>query len=316
MKALELELENVKGQAKKTVEELEQQMSVKVAELETERKERTSEGERVKALELELEDLKKRAKETVEELEQQMSAKVAELETERKERTSEGERVKALELELEDLKMKAKEKVEELNQKMSAKIAELETERNASASEAELNLHQIHQVQEELQHYFSQLRSKDELIKEMAGLREEAQKTVEELKQQMSAKISELETERNERASGARRLKPLEEEAKLNLLQLHQVQGELEHYFQKSKCSEEIVEAQREQLIRSRSILCKLIRRPDLELQPIESINVEVLPPENTQLRSNGSVQTEALLDSYKTSLGRATDLLKEKYRS
>ena len=104
------------------------------------------------------------------------------------------------------------------------------------------------------------------------------------------------------------------EEAELTLLQLHQVQEELEHYFLKSKSSDELAEAQSQQLSRSQSLLSRLIQQPGLELQSIRSVEVEVLPPESTQMTSTGPVQTEALLDSYKTSLQRATDLLKQKF--
>ena len=89
---------------------------------------------------------------------------------------------------------------------------------------------------------------------------------------------------------------------------------ELEHYFLRSKSSDELADAQRQQLARSQSLLSALIQQPEVEVQSIRAVDAEVLPPYNSQITNIGPVQAEALLDSYKASLQRATDLLKQKF--
>ena len=124
----------------------------------------------------------------------------------------------------------------------------------------------LHQVQEELESVFLADQAK--------------QKQLEELKQQVSAKGAELETERKERAAGAERLKALEgelagvkgerdaqakekeeaqEEAELTLLQLYQVQEELEHYFLQSRTQDDLLRQHQEQSSEFKSIISKLV---------------------------------------------------------
>ena len=107
----------------------------------------------------------------------------------------------------------------------------------------------------------------------------EAQKTVEDLKQQVSAKAAELEKERKEKAAGAERVKALEaemaevkgerdaleketgearEEAELTLLQLHQVQEELEHYFQQSRTQDDLLRQHQAQATEFKLVILKL----------------------------------------------------------
>ena len=138
-----------KRHAQKAVEELKQQVSAKAAELEIERNERAAGAERVKALEAELDGVKaerdaraqekEEAQKAVEELKQQVSAKAAELEIERKERAAGAERVKALEGELDGVK---------------AERDAQEKDKEATREDADLTLLQLHQVQEEVEHYF------------------------------------------------------------------------------------------------------------------------------------------------------------------
>ena len=86
----------------------------------------------------------------VEEMKQQMLAKEAELETAIKERA-------AAEKAVDELKQQLELSSTSLNEKQSVVQASLE--------ETELILHQLHQVQEEMRHYFVQSRDKDLLLK-------------------------------------------------------------------------------------------------------------------------------------------------------
>ena len=135
-----------------------------------------------------------------------------------------------------------------------------------------------------------------------------------ELRNQLEVTQKQLAEATNSLSDKSSEAQTASEEAELTLLQLHQVQEELEHYFLKSKSSDELADAQKQQLERSQSLLSRLIQQPGLELQTIRSVNVEVLPPENTLISQSGPVETEALLNSYKANLQRATELLKQKF--
>ena len=124
----------------------------------------------------------------------------------------------------------------------------------------------------------------------------------------MSDKSHELEAERKNKDEAS-------EEAQLTLLMLHKVQEELTYYFQKEN-SEELIVAQKKQLMRCKAMLSKLIQQPNFELQSTNPINVEVMPPNNSQLTSTNLLQIEALLYSYKFSLERATKLLKQELKN
>ncbi|MDC3056645.1 FkbM family methyltransferase [bacterium] len=125
------------------VDSLNRQIGVKSAELETSRKEAELSYQELKqqltAKSAELETSRKEAELSYQELKQQLTAKSAELETSRKE---------------------AELSYQELKQQLTAKSAELETSRK----EVELFSLQLHQVQEEMEYYYFQSRSKDELI--------------------------------------------------------------------------------------------------------------------------------------------------------
>ena len=132
------------------------------------------------------------AEKVIEELKQQISAKIADLKKVKEERTAEAERVKALEGELsgvrEERDVRTKEKgdaekvIEELKQQISAKTADLEKvkgERTAGAERVKALEGELSGVREE----------RDAQTKDKG----EAQKAIEELKQQISAKSADLE---------------------------------------------------------------------------------------------------------------------------
>ena len=95
------------------------------------------------------------------------------------------------------------------------------------------------------------------------------------------------------------------EEVELTLLQLHQVQEELEHYFLNAQSAEQLATAQQDQLLRAQALMARVL--PEAVAQPlVQGLEVEVLPP----LTPAAGVQTEALLSSYASSLHRAASLL------
>jgi len=109
--------------------------------------------------------------------------------------------------------------------------------------EAELTLLQLHQVQEELEHYFLLSRRQQELLESHEQSELERLRLVEqqELLQQS--------------------LLNAREEAELTLLQLHQVQEELEHYFLLSRRQQELLESHEQLELRSERLLAGLINR-------------------------------------------------------
>ncbi|MEB3262368.1 MAG: hypothetical protein VKK94_05345 [Cyanobacteriota bacterium] len=96
--------------------------------------------------------------------------------------------------------------------------------------------------------------------------------------------------------------KEASEEAELTLLQLHQVQEELEHYFLRSRAADELAQAQAQQLQRAQAVLARLLPVSGSAGLPLSITPVEVMQPV--------SLQTEALLDTYSESLRRAASLL------
>ena len=95
------------------------------------------------------------------------------------------------------------------------------------------------------------------------------------------------------------------EEAELTLLQLHQVQEELEHYFLKSRGADQLAAAQQDQLLRAQTLMAKLLPEAS-NLISAQRVDVEVLPPSPP----TDEVQTEALLNSYAISMRRAAALM------
>jgi hypothetical protein len=105
------------------------------------------------------------------------------------------------------------------------------------------------------------------------------------------------------------------EEAELTLLQLNQVQEELEHNFLRSLASDQLVQAQFEQLQRAQRLMFRLHPAvvPTAPFTP--ALAVQVLP-EVADAVPNQTLQTEALLNTYAASLQRASALLERARRS
>ena len=231
----------------------------------------------------------------VDELNKQLSAKASELENERLSGT---ERLKALEEHLAGVKLEynAKTKQNEESQKViaelelqvSAKDSELEDERSAGAVRLKALEEHLAGMQEE----------QDTLTKR----NEESQETITQLELQVSTTASKLEDERN---AQIKRNDTASEETELTLLHLHQLQEELERYFQKAHSAEEIVTAQENQLIRAQTYIEKVFPTATNSISA-EHVSLEVIEA----LPIANEVQTKALLNSYSESLERASKML------
>ena len=264
--------------------------------------------------------------------------------------------------EMEFLRQRLEPQVVELEQHLATRDIELREMRK----EAELSLLQLHQVQEELEHYFLADAEKkrrlevvdqdlEELRQSKAALESSHELELEALRQrsllaesekgaELKERVQELEqlhrtkaAQDNTHAQGLealrKRLEPqieeLEqrlasrdtelresrEEAELSLLQLHQVQEELEHYFLKARASDQLAQAQLEQLQRAQALMVRM--HPGV--LPTDSyppaLAVEVLPEVSIAL-TDPSLQTKALLSTYAASLQRASALLERARRT
>ena len=116
----------------------------------------------------------------------------------------------------------------------------------------------------ELEERFSLLHDETEdilgsLLAEQENEKSEAQKRIQELMQQISAKSTELETERKKRSAAEQAVNELKEEAELTLLQLHQVQHELEHYFSQSREKDKLIQRFKDQQQRAKILISKIL---------------------------------------------------------
>ena len=110
---------------------------------------------------------------------------------------------------------------------------------------------------------------------------------------------------KGERDAQAKEKGEAREEAELTLVQLHQVQEELEHYFVKTQSAEQLSAAQQDQLLKAKALMSRLLPNAS-DISQSQRVTAEVLPPSPPA----APVETEALLNSYATSLRRASALL------
>ena len=167
----------------------------------------------------------------------------------------------------------------------------VQQQKQEASEEAELTLLQLHQVQEELEKYFLKA--------------QEAEGQLNTLKDQLRSQAEELEQAQQVRNQVLQQKQEASQEAELVLLQLHQVQEELEHYFLQARGADQLAAAQQDQLLRAQALMARFLPE-EAALAPAQRVSVEVLPPATQAV----SVQTEALLRSYATSLSRASALL------
>jgi hypothetical protein len=244
---------------------------------------------------------------------------------------------RAHEQELEALRQQLEPQLAELEQRLASRDTELRVAREA----AELTLQQLHQqVQEEREllsmadlekqrHLESVVRDLEELRRSKTALEsahELAQadqqraheQELEALRQQLEPQLAELEQRLASRDTELREAREAAElswdASKMSLDQLHQVQEELEHYFLKTRASDQLAQAQLEQLQRAQGLMTRL--NPDvLPIGPFPpALAVEVLP-EMATAKPEPSLQLQSLLNTYAASLHRASALLERARR-
>jgi len=202
----------------------------------------------------------------------------------------------AHEQEVKALRERLEPQLAELVQRLSSRDTELHEVREA----AELTLLQLHQVQEQLEHYFlvsgEEQHQWEAREREFESLREFLESRLAELEQRLASKDTELLEAR--------------EALELSQLQLHQVQEELEHYFLKARASDQLAQAQCEQLKRAQRLMVRL-QPHELLSTPLDqsSLGVQVWP-EVTATMPKPTLETEALLSAYAASLQRSSVLL------
>ena len=172
--------------------------------------------------------------------------------------------------------------------------------------DAERTLLHLHQVQEELKQLDLADRQKQQLLETRAEELQSLQGDLEALQQELQTKVLNLEKQLQNRD---RDLLDARDDSELIRLQLHQVQEELERYFLQTRACNQLVEAQADQLHRSKRLLAKLAMSDFSPSGDVATIPVEVLPP--TDLTSQQpSLQVQALLKAYASNLDRASALL------
>jgi hypothetical protein len=224
----------------------------------------------------------------------------------------------AHELELVALCERLEPQLAELEHRLASRDSEL----HEAKERAEQSLRQLHQVQEELEHYFladgekqRQLEVRERELEELR-LTRASQERVHELEQQALRELLEPQlAELNQRLdSRDTELMEAREAAELSILQLHQVQEELEHYFLNARASNQLAQAQSEQLQRARRLMLRL--QPDVaQTAPYPPAFAVNILPELASSMHNSTLQTEALLNTYAASLQRASALLERARR-
>ncbi len=196
---------------------------------------------------------------------------------------------------LKGLRERLEPQLAELEQRLFSRDNELHEVRQV----AELTLLQLHKVQEELGHYSSATAEKQQQL-------EARDREFEILRNLYEPRLAELE---DCLASRGTELQDVREEAELTLLQLHNVQEELEHYFLKARSIDQLAQAQSEQVQRAQRLMLRL-QSDVLPIAPdARSHSVQVWP-EVVAAMTKPTLETEALLSTYAESLQRASALL------
>ena len=206
------------------------------------------------------------------------------------------------------------ERFNTLHEELEARLAVLLAERDAQSREIQEAQQSVKELTQQLEEKGTELQGMVDERDARAQEKGEAEQQVAKLKQLLESTQVQLEetsaylSQKSEQATNA------SEEAELTLLQLHQVQEELEHYFLRSRDGDQLVEAQQHQLTRAQTLMGRLLPMTvQSHLNDSEAINV-ITPDVMSQ--SQTSVQTDALLTSYQKSLHRAAALLQRAIRS
>ena len=165
---------------------------------------------------------------------------------------------------------------------------------------------QLQQVQEELERLVLADRQNQQLLDirnhELHGL----QANIQAMQQELQPKVDNLEEQLQTRE---KQLQDTREDAELTMLQLQQVQEELKRYFLQACAGSQLMEAQTDQLQRAKRILAKVAMNDSSPGGAWAPVAVEVLPA-TAKTNQQPSLQVQALLKSYASSLDRASKLL------
>jgi len=215
--------------------------------------------------------------------------------------------IQNLQGDLQALKQELQPKINKLGKQLQAREKQLQDTRE----DAELTLLQLHQVQEELEQLFLADRQKQQLLNFRSQEIGNLQGDLQTLKQELQSKANELEKQLQERE---KELQHTRDDAQLTLLQLHQVQDELERYFLQTRAGSELMEAQTSQLNRAKRLLAKLAMKDFSPSVDVAAFAIEVLPA-TEPTSQQPSLQVQALINNYASSLVRASELLTKAMR-
>ena len=193
-------------------------------------------------------------------------------------------------------------KVIYLDQQLQSRDLELQDARE----EAKLTLQQLHQVQQELQQLFLSDRQNQQLLDSRNHELQDLHANIQALQHELQPKVVNLEQQLQNRD---RDLQEAREDAELTLLQLHQVQEELERYFLQSRAGSQLVEAQADQMNRAKRLLAQHAMNEFGTNRALAAVAVEVLPATDPTSQMP-SLQVQALLNTYASSLDRASVML------
>jgi DNA repair exonuclease SbcCD ATPase subunit len=201
------------------------------------------------------------------------------------------------------LEQELQQKVTNLEQQVRTRDKQLQS----TCENAEITLFQLNEIQEELEQLFLVDHQKQQLLDNSTQELQNLQGELEALQQELQLKDANLEKQLQIRD---RELREARDDSELTLLQLHQVQEELERYFMQTRAQSQLVEAQTDQLNRTKRVLAKFAMS---DLSPgvdVAAVAVEVLPAADPS-----SLQVQALLDTYASSLERANELIAKAMR-
>jgi len=200
-------------------------------------------------------------------------------------------------------------KVASLEKQLQTREKQLQTREKQledTREDAELTMLQLQQVQEELERLVLADRQNQQLLDirnhELHGL----QANIQAMQQELQPKVDNLEEQLQTRE---KQLQDTREDAELTMLQLQQVQEELKRYFLQACAGSQLMEAQTDQLQRAKRILAKVAMNDSSPGGAWAPVAVEVLPA-TAKTNQQPSLQVQALLKSYASSLDRASKLL------
>ncbi len=126
--------------------------------------------------------------------------------------------------------------------------------------EAELILLQLHEVEEELEQVFLADRNKQEQIIALQTTNQEIEQRIAQIEVELEKATNNYVIMSNELAETQQHLVEAREKAELTLLQLHQVQEELQHYFLLSRRQQQLLASHEQLGLRSEQLLSGLIK--------------------------------------------------------